>query len=189
MLNVGLVRTIYRRNPESADVLLNQLEEQIEMIIGDIRRVVYNLRPPALDELGLAGAIGEYVARFANEEQASKAALKVTVEAPEALPPLSAAVEVAAYRIVQEAVTNVIRHAHAHSCHVRLLVKDGLQIEVNDDGQGIEEADRTGVGLSSMRERAEELGGTFTIKKASPCGTQITACLPLPDATRASSHL
>jgi signal transduction histidine kinase len=189
MLNVGLVRSIYRREPESADALLNQLEEEIESVIGDIRRVVYNLRPPALDELGFVGAIREYVARFGSEEQAHNAALKITIEAPEVLPPLPAAVEVAAYRIVQEAVTNVIRHAHAHSCCIRFRVEDALQIEVSDDGKGIEEADRAGVGLTSMRERAEELGGTFAIKKAVPRGTQITACLPLSEAVRASSRL
>jgi two-component system NarL family sensor kinase len=61
-------------------------------------------------------------------------------------------------------------------------VEDALQIEVSDDGQGFEEADRAGVGLTSMRERAEELGGTFAIAKTVPCGTQITACLPLPNA-------
>jgi signal transduction histidine kinase len=100
MLNVGLVRTIYRRDPETTDAVLKQLEEEIELVIGDIRRVVYNLRPPALDELGLVGAIREYVARFRNEEQVNKVTLKVTVEAPESLPPLPAAVEVAVYRIV-----------------------------------------------------------------------------------------
>jgi signal transduction histidine kinase len=189
MLNVGLVRSIYRREPESADALLNQLEEEIESVIGDIRRVVYNLRPPAIDELGFIGAIREYVARFGSEEQARNTAFKITVEAPEALPQLPAAVEVAAYRIVQEAVTNVIRHAHAQSCHVRFFIEDSLQIEVSDDGKGIEEADRAGVGLTSMRERAEELGGTFAIQKAIPHGTQITACLPLSDAVRASSRL
>ncbi len=179
MLNVGLVRTIYHRDPETTDTLLNQLEEEIEQVIGDIRRVVYNLRPPALDELGLVGAIREYVAQLGNEEQAPNTSLKLTVEAPEVLPHLPAAVEVAAYRIVQEAVTNVIRHAHAHSCCVCFQVQDSLKIEVSDDGKGIEEADRSGIGLTSMRERAEELGGTFTINKASPYGTQITACLPL----------
>jgi signal transduction histidine kinase len=189
MLNVGLVRTIYRRDPESTDTLLNQLEEEIEQIIGDIRRVVYNLRPPALDELGLVGAIGEYVARLGNEEQAHKTSLKLSVEAPETLPHLPAAVEVAAYRIVQEAVTNVIRHAHAHSCQVCLLVEDALQIEVNDDGKGIQDTDRIGVGLNSMRERAEELGGTLTIKKIAPSGTQVTACLPLPDAPSIDTHV
>ena len=79
---------------------------------------------------------------------------------------------------------------HGTSTSGREVNFEGIDIfEVNDDGKGIEEADRTGVGLTSMRERAEELGGTFTIKKASPCGTQITACLPLSDATRASSRL
>jgi signal transduction histidine kinase len=189
MLKVGLVRTLYLRDQETTDTLLNQLETELESVISDIRRVVYNLRPPALDELGLVGAIREYVARLGNEEQANNAALKVTVEAPASLPPLSAAVEVAAYRIVQEAVTNVIRHAHAHSCQVCFLVEDAFQIEVNDDGKGIEEADRTGIGLTSMRERAEELEGTFTINKASPCGTQITARLPLGDGVKTSSQL
>jgi signal transduction histidine kinase len=189
MLKVGLVRTLYLRDQQTTDLLLNQLETEIESVISDIRRVVYNLRPPALDELGLVGAIREYVARLGNEEQANNAALKLTVEASESLPPLSAAVEVAAYRIVQEAVTNVIRHARAHSCHVCFLVEDALLIEVNDDGKGIEEADRTGIGLTSMRERAEELEGTFTINKASPCGTQITARLPLGDGVKTSSRL
>ena len=86
------------------------------------------------------------------------------MEAPESLPHLPAAVEVAAYRIVQEAMTNVIRHAHAQSCSIRFLMKDTLQIEIQDDGIGIEDVTRTrGVGLTSMRERAEELGGTLFI--------------------------
>jgi signal transduction histidine kinase len=189
MLKVGLVRTLYLRDQETTDTLLNQLETEIESVISDIRRVVYNLRPPALDELGLVGAIREYVARLGNEEQANNAALKVTVEASESLPPLPAAVEVAAYRIVQEAVTNVIRHAHARTCQVCFLVEDALQIEVNDDGKGIEEADRTGIGLTSMRERAEELEGTFMISKASPYGTKITARLPLGNGVKTSSRL
>jgi signal transduction histidine kinase len=186
MLNVGLVRTIYQRDPQTTDTLLNQLEEEIELVISDIRRVVYNLRPSALDELGLVGAIREYVARFGTEDQAAITTLKVTVEAPDSLPQLSAAVEVAAYRIVQEALTNVIRHANANSCCVCFKVQDVLQIEVKDDGKGIEEENRVGVGLTSMRERAEELGGSFTIMKSTPCGTQIIAYLPLNDAVRDS---
>ena len=184
MLKVGLVRTLYQRDTSATDTLLNQLEAEIELVIGDIRRLVYNLRPPALDELGLVGAIREYVARLGSEAQAHHTTLKVTVEAPESLSTLPAAVEVAAYRIAQEAVTNVVRHAHAQACHVRLLAGNTLQIEVHDDGKGFEEAHPAGVGLTSMRERAEELGGTFTISKAQPCGTQITAHLPLMDSTR-----
>jgi signal transduction histidine kinase len=189
MLKVGLVRTLHRRDPETTDALLDQLEAEIESVIGDIRRVVYNLRPPALDELGLVAAIREYVARLGTEAQAHHVVLTVTVEAPEHLPALPAAVEVAAYRIVQEALTNVLRHAHAHSCRVRFLVEDTLQIEVSDDGTGFEEAHQAGVGLTSMRERAEELGGTFTIRQTAPCGTQITACLPLSHSARERAHM
>jgi signal transduction histidine kinase len=86
-------------------------------------------------------------------------------------------------------VTNVLRHAHAQSCRVRFLVEETLQIEVSDDGRGFEEAHQAGVGLTSMRERAEELGGTFTIRQTAPCGTQITACLPLSDAARVDEHM
>ncbi len=182
LLKVGLARTLHRGDPQTTESLLNQLEAEIESVIGDIRRVVYNLRPPALDELGLVGALREYVAGLGHEDGQHDAP-KVTVEASASLPPLPAAVEVAAYRIVQEAVTNVIRHAHAQSCQVRLLMKDGLQIEVSDDGKGFESADRAGVGLTSMRERAEELGGTFTLRKAQPCGTEITARFPLAEKT------
>jgi signal transduction histidine kinase len=189
MLKVGLVRTLHRRDPETTGALLNQLEAEIESVIGDIRRVVYNLRPPALDELGLVGAIREYVARLSAEAQGHDAVLTVTVEAPEHLPALPAAVEVAAYRIVQEAVTNVLRHAHAQSCRVRFLVEEALQIEVSDDGAGFEEAQQAGVGLTSMRERAEELGGTFTIRKTAPGGTEVTACLPLSHAARERVHV
>ena len=186
LLKVGLVRTLYRRDAERTETLLKQLETEIELVIGDIRRVVYNLRPPALDELGLLGALREYVARIGNDDSKT---LHVSVDAPETLPALPAAVEVAVYRIVQEAVTNVIRHASAHSCRVHIQVKDGLQIEVSDDGTGIAEAGRAGVGLASMRERAEELGGTFSVSKTDPQGTLVRACLPLPVAVPVQENM
>jgi signal transduction histidine kinase len=181
MLKVGLLRSRYQHDPETTETLLTQLEAEIELVIGDIRRLVYNLRPPALDELGLVGAIREYIARLGGQASANPAALTVTLELAEPLPPLPAAVEVAAYRIVQEALTNVIRHAHAHVCQVRFLVDALLQIDVADDGDGLDAANRAGVGLTAMRERAEELGGTFTIRNKAPCGTLLTARLPLAD--------
>jgi len=187
LLKIGLTRTLHLRDPETTDTLLKQLETEIETVIGDIRRVVYNLRPPALDELGLVGALREYIAGFSHAER-PHTALKVSVEAPETLPPLPAAVEVAAYRIVQEAVTNVIRHARAQSCRVSIQMKDGLQIEVSDDGKGLEETGHAGVGLTSMHDRAEELGGTLSIGKGSPSGTQILARLPLAKEARESTH-
>jgi signal transduction histidine kinase len=104
------------------------------------------------------------------------------MEAPEELPPLPAAVEVAAYRIIQEALTNVARHARAKTCCVRLSVDeatDALQLEVTDDGVGMPEGRQAGVGLSSMRERALELGGICDVKPIPTGGTRALARLPL----------
>jgi signal transduction histidine kinase len=179
MLKVGALHSVYGHDPQTADRMLNQLESDIELVIGDVRRLVYNLRPPALDELGLLGAIREYLARIASGNQAQAGQIDVTLDVPETLPPLPAAVEVAAYRIVQEAVTNVVRHAHAHSCLVRVAAGDTLSVEVRDDGIGLAPDHPAGVGLASMRERAEELGGTLTISPVWPGGTQLTARLPL----------
>jgi signal transduction histidine kinase len=189
MHKVGLVRAVYRCQPETADALLSQLEDEIELVMGDLKGIVYNLRPPELDELGLVGAVRAFVARLGNEAQANHTVMHVTVEAPDQLPPLSAAVEVAAYRIVQEALTNVIRHAQAHSCRVSLSVEEALEIEVYDDGKGFAQTARAGVGLTSMRERAEELGGVFIIAKDRPGGLQITARLPLAPSARESTSV
>ncbi|MBI4494690.1 MAG: hypothetical protein HY690_18085 [Chloroflexi bacterium] len=106
--------------------------------------------------------------------------LYVSVEAPEALPPLPAAVEVAAYRIALEALTNVARHACARTCTIRLALADALELEIVDDGIGLPANPRAGVGLASMRERAAELGGTCTIEPTSVGGTRVLARLPIP---------
>jgi signal transduction histidine kinase len=100
-------------------------------------------------------------------------------DAPERPPPLPAAVEVAAYRIAQEAFTNVVRHADARQCVVRLAIAAGrLDLAVSDDGRGLPEQRRAGVGLYSMRERAAELGGTCAIEVGSVVGTRVSVCLP-----------
>jgi signal transduction histidine kinase len=93
------------------------------------------------------------------------------------LPPLPAAVEVAAYRIVTEAMTNVIRHAAAASCTVTFRLAKDLEIEIEDDGTGFDTGTRLGIGVNSMRERATELGGTLEI--AVDGGTRISAHLPV----------
>nr|MBA3424580.1 sensor histidine kinase [Rubrobacter sp.] len=146
--------------------------------ISDIRRLVYDLRPPSLDELGLIPAIREGTTSYSQD------GLNVSVEAPESLPPLPAAVEVAAYRITQEALTNVVRHAKASACRVRLCIGDVLELEITDDGVGLPEERHVGVGLSSMRERATELGGTCMIESGTIDGTRVLASLPLPDSSR-----
>jgi signal transduction histidine kinase len=135
--------------------------------------VVEGLRPPALDELGLAGAVEQSVHRLT-----SGSGLRVDV-AVATLPPLPAAAEVAAFRIVTEAVTNVVRHARATWCRVTLEPAPGLlRLEVADDGVGIGSPHSTGNGLHTMRERAEEMLGTLTVDSGP--GTRVVAELPVP---------
>ncbi len=155
--------------------LLARLKAETQRAVTDVRRIVYGLRPPALDEFGLVGSLREEILRLAHEAPA----LSVTLDAPgEDLADLPAAVEVACYRIVTEALTNVTRHAHATRCCVRIGLNHGLDVDVSDDGVGLPEGWRTGVGIASMRERVTELGGTLTIEPCLPHGTRITACLP-----------
>jgi signal transduction histidine kinase len=102
------------------------------------------------------------------------------MDAPERLPPLPAAVEVAAYHIALEALTNVARHANAQTCRIRLSLANGLCLEITDDGGGLPEDFRAGVGLTAMRERAVELGGECRIESGPAHGTQVWAWLPMP---------
>jgi signal transduction histidine kinase len=171
-LKAGSVRNLIEQDLPAAQEQLNELRELIHVVITDIRRVVYNLRPPALDELGMLPAIQEQA------RQSSTGGLQVSVHAPDQMPPLSAAVEVAAYRIVMEALTNVERHAHARHCRIRLSVNDQVSIEVVDDGVGLLPNHRAGVGIASMRERVAELGGSCTIESPAEGGTRVLAFLP-----------
>jgi signal transduction histidine kinase len=186
-LKVGSARFLLTSNPAAADILLSELEGNIKSAVADIRRLVYDLRPPALDELGLIGAIREYAVECSELRRSGSdgnRTLDITVDVPEFLPPLSAAVEVAVYRITQEALTNVIRHAYAQTCLIGLSLKDTLRLEITDDGVGLSTKRRPGVGLTSMRERAMELGGTFLVETTSTGGTRIFVCLPLQKVTQ-----
>ena len=163
---------LLRRDPDEAEAILKSAVTQAQEAISDIRRLVYALRPPALDDLGLVAAIQEQI----TQNRASGVAF--SFEATEHLPPLPAAVEVACYRIAQEGLTNVLRHAHAHSCTVHLTSGVQLTIEIIDDGQGLPPAYRCGVGLTSMRERAEELGGSWLVEAGAHGGTRVQAQIP-----------
>ena len=188
-LKVGAIRNLLPRDQAAADGLLVELSAEIEGAVGDIRRLVYDLRPPSLDELGLVGAIRARAAQYrlsastgglADQGDGPVGGLQVEVDAPEHLPELSAAVEVAAYRIVLEALANVARHAQAHTCRVRLQADAALEVDVSDDGVGLAAERHTGVGLLSMRERAAELGGSCLIESTSAGGVHVMARLPLP---------
>lgn len=176
-LTVAAARELLRHDVEAADRLLQELSAHTQSAITDIRRVVYDLRPPALDDLGLVLALREQATSY------SQAGLQITIDAPDCLPPLPAAVEVAAYRIVQEALTNVVRHARARSCTVRIVLDAALLIEVRDDGIGLPATPRAGVGMTSMRERVAELGGECTITSLPAQETRIVARLPVPGRT------
>jgi signal transduction histidine kinase len=180
-LQTGAIRTLMRHDLAAADVELLDLQAEIRSAIADIRRLVYALRPPTLDELGLVGAIRQYTAQYdlPGTPNESDRFLRVTVEAPEHLPALPAAVEVAAYRIVQEALTNVARHAHARTCTIRLAITNEFLMEISDDGVGFRPESGAGVGLLSMRERAAESGGSCLVESAPGLGTRILVYLPL----------
>ena len=128
-------RDLVSTDPRRAEELLAGVMERAQDAVSDVRRLVYELRPPALDALGLLAALRAYA------DHHTAGGIRVTVESPSALPPLPAAVEVAAYRIAMEALNNVARHASARNCEVRLSldeVASMLALEVSDDGRGIE---------------------------------------------------
>ena len=166
-----------RSGDPGVEEILGSLRIETQDAIADVRRVVEGLRPPALDELGLVGALRGQARRLEGTGGRGNGGVVIDVKAPEALPALPAAVEVAAYRIATEALTNVVRHADARRCVVRLSVGDQLELEVTDDGSGVGVA-APGVGLGSMRERAAELGGSCTIGAARGGGTAVRAALP-----------
>lgn len=163
-------------SPEQAKPLLFALKEQNKQLVADIRRLVYELRPPALDELGVAGALSIQTSQF---ERSGKMSIELETR-PDPLPELPAAVEVAAYRIAREAISNTVRHAGARLCKTTLEATDTeLIVTVNDDGVGIDPTRRPGVGMTSMRERTEELGGSFHIVSNEGGGTRVRASIPL----------
>jgi signal transduction histidine kinase len=172
-VKVSAAQNLLETDPKQAARLLVEIQAESQRAVREIRRVVDGLRPSTLDQLGLLSAVREFVAQNENGQT------QLAFQSPETLPPLPAAVEVAAYRIMTEAVTNVLRHAVAEICRIRLSVDSHLQLEIRDDGRGLPEPLTPGVGLSSMRERAEELGGHFSITSTQGMGTVLLVTLPL----------
>jgi two-component system NarL family sensor kinase len=174
-LKADAARSVLAAAPDRADSLLAELRGDAKQAIGDLRRIIYDLRPASLDELGLLGALGEQVDRFGRQ------GLSVTLQAPPALPVLPAAVEVAAYRIVTEALVNVARHAHASRATVIVSIDDGFCLDVQDDGTASTangDGWRPGMGLVSMADRVAEVGGTLQAGPT-PSGGRVQANLPL----------
>jgi signal transduction histidine kinase len=173
VLRIDTARNLAAARPDDADRLLRQARDDVAAALADVRRLVHDLRPPALDDLGLAGAVRQQAERLLPSP------VTATVEAGD-LADLPAAVEVAAYRIASEALANVARHAAASRVRVGLDRAGGdLVVTVADDGVGIAPDRAAGVGLVSLRERAAELGGHCTVSCPPGGGTQVRAVLPV----------
>jgi signal transduction histidine kinase len=174
-LGVEAARKKLAKDPVGADAALGKVAEETRAAVADIRRLAHNLRPRALDELGLVGAVREH----ANHHGVETDGLSVEVESEGDVAGLPAAIEVAAYRIALEAVTNAAKHAGAAHCQVRFVADGDLHVEVRDDGRGLPAEVPPGVGLISMRERAEEVGGSCDIHRGAEGGTVVLARLPI----------
>lgn len=181
-LKVDAARMMLDNDPARAREVLVQLGSDIRETITDVRRLVYDLQPPVLDSAGLLVALADRVAAFGNGDAD---ALRVTLEAPDDLGDLSAAVELAAYRIVCEALTNVTRHAEATRCRVIVERDPGrLRITVDDDGRGLVEPVQVGIGTASMMERASALGGWCRLERAPLGGARVEVSLPMVGAAQ-----
>ncbi|GAA3235762.1 sensor histidine kinase [Actinocorallia longicatena] len=172
-LKIQAARNLAGRDAERADRTLTEVGADLTTVLGDVRRLVHDLRPPALDQFGLLGAIRQQAARFGG------GALAVTVTADGDTAGLPAAVEVAVFRIVGEALSNVARHAAATRCTVVLArTETAIRAEITDDGRGVPAGALVGVGIVAMRERAAELGGSCLIEAVAGGGTRVRADLP-----------
>lgn len=161
-------------NPEKAQSILESLQAQAHEAISDVRRLVYDLRPPALDDLGLIGALKQTASRYESHK------LHFKFEIFDMLPDLPAAIETAVFRITQEAMTNVVRHAEASHCILRLYCTGhDMIVEIEDNGCGLVEGYTPGIGLLAMKERAAELNGDVNIDSLPGGGTLIRTELPL----------
>lgn len=162
-----------RTDPAERQALLAEIREEVRSSIGEIRRVVDDLRPPSLDEVGLIGAIRQRAAALGTDS------LRFDIRAPEPLPPLPAAVEVAAFRIVSEAMTNCARHSGASRCRIEFQLGESLEVRVVDNGDGLLNGATRGLGWQSMSDRAAELGGSCSVLERSGGGIVVHGTLPL----------
>ncbi|MGE5703682.1 MAG: sensor histidine kinase [Clostridia bacterium] len=191
-LSAAAAAELLDSDPQTAKSILAEIRSVIRHTVADIRILVDDLRPPAVDELGLIGAVRERIeeiSRPMNRAVGSEdvPTIQFELDAPAQMQPLPAAVEVAAYRILTEAIVNVVRHSKATCCRVGIRLKSeqtaALELEVTDNGEGnlLHGTDRrsTGLGLHSMRERASELGGSCSIERNESGGTRVWAYLPL----------
>lgn len=181
ILQAEVALVLLDSDPEAAGRAVGVVVAQTRSALAELGRIVGSLRPPALDQAGLVQAIRDRVSSFELAAAAGRRpGFAVRVSAEPGVERLPAGVEVAAFAIVSEAVTNAARHSGAARCLVWLRRDDALRIEVSDDGAGIATGCAAGMGLASMRERAAELGGGCVVARGHTGGTVVRAWLPLP---------
>jgi signal transduction histidine kinase len=175
VLQIETARLEVGRAPAKAETRLLALKTEVQGLVAEIRRLVYNLRPPQLDDLGLLPALEQLLLPF------YQADMLVELLLPAALPtPLAAALEVAIYRVAQEALTNVLKHAGATAMSLKLELKDHwLILSISDNGSGLPNERVSGVGSRSMRERCQALGGQLLLQGPASGGTLVEASWPL----------
>jgi signal transduction histidine kinase len=167
-----LAKRLEREGAGAANAALaDRMADEVDAAAGEVKKIVHDLRPTALDNEGLPAALVAFVRGLDGD-------VHVDLDVPDTPARLSAVVEVAAYRIATEALTNVVRHAHAATCRIRLAVDDVVDIDVVDDGVGLPSHEPSGVGLLSMQERVAALGGTMAVEPVHPHGTRLHVTLP-----------
>ncbi|CAG0937707.1 partial Signal transduction histidine-protein kinase/phosphatase DegS, partial [Thermoflexales bacterium] len=176
-----MIERICRRDPQMAAVKLTELRTMTADAIADVRRVIRNLRPIYLEDLGLAPAI-----EMLTQSIDGSAGLSATLTIEGEIQRLAPERELALYRIVQEALNNVVKHAQAQHVQVELNYGAQLTVLIRDDGHGFELPNRADAlsdwghfGLIGMRERAELIAAQLTIQSAPGVGTTIELQMPL----------
>jgi len=184
-MNLDLVRQRSAGRDVATDNLLADSQAIIEQSQRELRTLAYQLHPPALDELGLVGAVQEYAAGFTQ-----RSGIKVTLDTSPALGRLPAETERALFRVVQESLGNVHRHSGSPTATIRIARENGSVIlEVTDQGCGLRlrgdgTVAKAGVGLAGMRGRVRQLGGRFEVESSGQGkGTTVRAIAPVEAGT------
>ncbi|GAA3390817.1 GAF domain-containing sensor histidine kinase [Cryptosporangium minutisporangium] len=152
---------------------LGRIDELVGEAGSDVRRLVYGLRPPTLDQLGLVAALNQHVLQFGRDTGVAARFTGAAVGSP------SAAVQITIFRVAQEALTNVVKHAHATSVDVAMWNEDArLHLRVDDDGAGFKQGAGDGTGLRGMRDRAASVGGAVTLDSRPGGGTRLSLTVP-----------
>jgi two-component system NarL family sensor kinase len=173
-LSADAASRMLRSDPEAAAALLGRVVAEAQASTETVRRLLADLRPPGLEELGLVAALEERARQLSRPGE-----FDVDLRIADPLAPLAPGVEVAAYRIAVEALTNAARHSGGRRCCcLELTTNQLLRLAVTDDGHGLAEDNGDGIGIRTMQERARELGGRLTIGAVDGSGVRVVAELP-----------